>query len=82
MRGGCRIKRIKGTLHRPLLIYGIGLEKDFKEEFAMQTYLIMGKFTEKGITNIKETTQRADNFKEISADTRHFQVNRREIDCN
>jgi len=33
----------------------------------MQTYLIMGKFTEKGITNIKETTKRADNFKEISA---------------
>jgi len=24
----------------------------------MQTYLIMGKFTEKGITNIKQTTER------------------------
>ncbi|MCH7499185.1 MAG: GYD domain-containing protein [Nitrospinae bacterium] len=33
----------------------------------MQTYLIMGKFTEKGITNIKQTTQRADKFKEIAA---------------
>ncbi len=33
----------------------------------MQTYLIMGKFTEKGITNIKQTTERADKFKEIAA---------------
>ncbi len=33
----------------------------------MQTYLIMGKFTEKGITNVKQTTQRADKFKEIAA---------------
>jgi len=34
----------------------------------METYLIMGKFTEKGITNIKQTTQRADKFKEIAAE--------------
>jgi uncharacterized protein with GYD domain len=33
----------------------------------MQTYLIMGKFTEKGITNIKQTTERADKFKGIAA---------------
>ena len=33
----------------------------------MQTYLIMGKFTEKGFTNIKQTTERADKFKEIAA---------------
>ncbi len=33
----------------------------------METYLIMGKFTEKGISNIKQTTQRADKFKEIAA---------------
>ncbi len=39
----------------------------FQEESVMQTYLIMGKFTEKGITNIKQTTERADKFKEIAA---------------
>lgn len=33
----------------------------------MQTYLIMGKYTEKGIANIKQTTERADKFKEIAA---------------
>jgi len=33
----------------------------------MGTYLIMGKFTEKGITNIKQTTGRSDKFKEIAA---------------
>jgi len=33
----------------------------------METYLIMGKFTEQGIQNIKQTTERADRFKEIAA---------------
>lgn len=32
----------------------------------MATYLIMGKFTEQGIRNVKETTARADRFKEIA----------------
>ena len=33
----------------------------------MATYMIMGKFTTQGIKNIKETTKRADRFKEIAA---------------
>ncbi|PIQ95876.1 MAG: GYD family protein [Nitrospinae bacterium CG11_big_fil_rev_8_21_14_0_20_56_8] len=32
----------------------------------MSTYLIMGKFTEQGIKNVKETTKRAERFKEIA----------------
>ena len=32
----------------------------------MQTYLIMGKFTDTGTTNIRETTQRADKFREFA----------------
>jgi uncharacterized protein with GYD domain len=60
------IEGIKRTCHRSLYV-GIRLEKDFQEESAMQTYLIMGKFTEKGITNIKKTTERADKFKEVAA---------------
>ena len=33
----------------------------------METYFIMGKFTQQGIQNIKQTTERADRFKEIAA---------------
>jgi uncharacterized protein with GYD domain len=33
----------------------------------MATYIIMGKFTTQGIKNVKETTKRADRFKEIAA---------------
>ncbi|NIQ03129.1 MAG: GYD domain-containing protein [Nitrospinaceae bacterium] len=33
----------------------------------MQTYLIMGKFTDKGIANVKQTTERADKFREMAA---------------
>jgi len=32
----------------------------------MGTYLIMGKFTPQGIKNVKETTRRADKFKEFA----------------
>ncbi len=42
----------------------------------MATYMIMGKFTLQGIKNIKETTKRADRFKEIAAG---FGVNVKEI---
>ncbi|KMP10638.1 GYD family protein [Candidatus Nitromaritima sp. SCGC AAA799-A02] len=34
----------------------------------MPTFLIMGKFTQQGIRNIKKTTERADRFKEIAAE--------------
>ena len=33
----------------------------------METYFIMGKFTQQGIQNIKQTTERADRFKKIAA---------------
>ena len=33
----------------------------------MATYIIMGKFTIQEIKNVKETTKRADRFKEIAA---------------
>ena len=32
----------------------------------MNTYLVMGKFTDQGIKNVKETTKRANRFKEIA----------------
>ncbi len=32
----------------------------------MPTYLIMGKFTQQGIKNVKQTTARADRFREIA----------------
>lgn len=32
----------------------------------MPTYLIMGKFTDQGIKNVRETTARADRFREIA----------------
>lgn len=34
----------------------------------MNTYLIMGKFTEQGIKNVKETTKRANRFQEIAGE--------------
>lgn len=46
---------------------GVRLGEAYQEVSIMQTYLIMGKFTEKGIANIKQTTERADKFKEIAA---------------
>lgn len=32
----------------------------------MNTYLVMGKFTDQGIKNVKETTKRANRFREIA----------------
>lgn len=34
----------------------------------MTTYLIMGKFTDQGIKNVKQTIQRADRFREIAGE--------------
>ncbi len=33
----------------------------------MATYLLLGNFTDQGIKNVKETTKRADAFREMSA---------------
>jgi len=32
----------------------------------MPTYIVLGQFTEQGIRNVKDTTQRADAFKEMA----------------
>jgi len=32
----------------------------------MQTYLVMGQFTDQGIKNVRETTVRADRFRQIA----------------
>lgn len=32
----------------------------------METYLVMGKFTQQGIQNVKQTTERSDHFREIA----------------
>jgi len=55
------------NVHSFFINMGVRLGEAYQEVSIMQTYLIMGKFTEKGIANIKQTTERADKFKEIAA---------------
>jgi uncharacterized protein with GYD domain len=45
----------------------VRLEEDLKEVFIMQACLIMGKFAKRGITDIKQTTLRVFDKKEMDA---------------